>query len=832
VTQSTKPYEFQREGIRRAWHRFHGRALLAWQMGLGKAQPHDAKVLTPRGWTTIGKIQPGDRITGGDGQPTRVLAVFPQGIKDVYRVTFRDGSWAECCDDHLWSVLTPYRKWSGYPPQLKTLSEIRKDFTHKNGNAKYQIPMVGSVKFRHTRPSVDPYLLGCLLGDGSLSISQGTPAITTADIELIDHLTPKLPTETHFRRGQQKGTGIGFRISAGVMGGARHNNPLTNALRALGVYGHKAETKFIPEVYKFNSETVRVAILQGLLDTDGYVSKSGTLQFCSTSERLCSDLKEIIQSIGGCCRVVGPRRTKYPYKGEIRTGKPSWILTIALPKWVKPFRLSRKATRYRKRPKYQPCRPITKIERVGRKECSCIKIANPDGLYVTNDYVVTHNTPAALWLRKWFLPRATTVVICPATLKENWRREAARHANVRAEVLWKSHPPRGGGLPPARGGFYVINYDILGRVQGRYTRKKDRTWGNLLKDLDPDLIIIDECQMIKNAAAKRSRRVRALCHGVRHVLALGGTGGMESRPIELFNVLNLLRPDVFPSRFDFGLRFCGGVKNDFGGWEFKGATNLPTLSRKMRRTCTSRYRKEDVLDQLPPKTRTIIPFALDDAERAEYAGVHLEALRWLVRGGGLRAAEMVKFNELKRRAARLKLRYVIRWLEDFLESGNKIAVAGTHKKILHPLADHFGRRAVLVDGGVTGDRRQRALDAFNHDKSVRLLLGNTQAAGVGWNCTSTSYFAFTEFGWTPAEHTQFEDRGHGIGRGGNQPLTAYYLVAAGTVEERVARLLQKKQEVLDTVLDGRRVGDFQIYDQLRAEMVREAENLLKQEVGQ
>lgn len=430
-------------------------------------------------------------------------------------------------------------------------------------------------------------------------------------------------------------------------------------------------------------------------------------------------------------------------------------------------------------------------------------------------------TPQALWWSKDHLGHGAVVILCPATIKENWRREAARHAHMRAEVLYGRRPPWRGTLPKSTDDVYIINYEILGPVQRRSTKTRRRSWGNFLKDLRPRLIIIDECQYIKSRTAQRTRRVRELCRGVPHVIALGGTGAMNSRPAEMWPVLNILRPDVFNSFPDFGLEFCGAVRRPWG-WEYKGATALKKLYRKLRRVCMVRRRKAAVLGELPPKTRSVVPMTLAPADRREYEEAAYDFLNWLQKTmpalarKAAKAEELSRMGHLKRLAGRAKLAGVIRWVEDFLsESGEKLIVYGLHKKVLRPLRDHFGRRCELVDGTITGRRRQAALDRFNHDKACRVLFGNIQAAGVGWNCTCTSYTAFAELGWTPGEHVQAEDRCHGIGRGTAKPVHAYYLVAENTIEEYLCELIQRKQLVLEQILDGRKVRGVDIFEQLK-----------------
>src|SRR6185369_3681410 len=162
-------------------------------------------------------------------------------------------------------------------------------------------------------------------------------------------------------------------------------------------------------------------------------------------------------------------------------------------------------------------------------------------------------TPQALWSLCWLRQKLgrnpTVVAICPPTIKENWSNESWTYIKRRGEVLEGRKPPK--DFVGKRGGFYIINYDILGDV-----RKRSGTWIKKLKKLKPDIIIIDEVQKIKNPNAARTKATRELCRGVAHIIALGGTGGIENRPAEVFPILNILSPEKFPSFFTFAQRYC------------------------------------------------------------------------------------------------------------------------------------------------------------------------------------------------------------------------------------------------------------------------------------
>ena len=417
----------------------------------------------------------------------------------------------------------------------------------------------------------------------------------------------------------------------------------------------------------------------------------------------------------------------------------------------------------------------------------------------------------ALAARK-LLGNPTTIIVCPASLKFNWERECKKHFGVRAQILSSQKPPR----KPFRHNpkIVIINYDIL------------PFWVQKLQELDIGLIISDESQMVSNGRAKRSKATKQLSKGVPYFLALSGTP-FENRPSQLWHILHIIRPDLFPSFLKFAMNFCA-PKKTFFGWDFKGASHTEELHDILTTNLMIRRRKEDVLDDLPPKTRTVVPLEVSNYD--EYLQASENFVEWLTANYGqgklhgvLKAAQLTQLGYLKRLASKIKYDSVVAWIENFLEgSDQKLMVFGVHKAFLGRLHAHFGRPSTLVTGAVLGKKRQDRFDRFNDDPHCRLFLGNVQAAGVGWSCTSASNVAFAEMGWKPAEHVQAEDRARGLFRGvKGMPTNVYYLVARKTVEEILVKLIQKKAAILSAILDGGQGDEMNIFDLLSAELLKQ-----------
>lgn len=359
------------------------------QAGTGKAQPLHSKVLTPTGWTTMGSLTPGDRVIGRNGKPTTVVSVHPQGKKPIYRVVFSDNTSTECCDDHLWNVKTENDRGQNKGWRTLPLSEVR-GFLARNKKRQLSIPMVEPVEFEKQEIPLDPYVLGVLLGDGSMTAN--FVRLTSADDELVEAVAQRLPNTCKIQK--RKNTKYDYSISRKQRNNQK--NDVVAALESLGLMGSLSYDKFVPDVYKFNSVETRLSLLKGLMDTDGTVSKDGTSTvFYSTSRVLAEDVKELVESFGGKA-VIANKQTRYTHKGEIRDGHPSYAVHISMPPSIIPFSLKRKLDRFKPRTKYVPARFIDRVEYVGEVEAQCIYVEDAEHLYLTDNYIVTHNTLLAI----------------------------------------------------------------------------------------------------------------------------------------------------------------------------------------------------------------------------------------------------------------------------------------------------------------------------------------------------------------------------------------------------------------------------------------------------
>jgi phosphate starvation-inducible PhoH-like protein len=368
----------------------------------GRAQPHSAGVLTPDGFRPIGSLCVGDLVIGSDGRPTPVLGVYPQGPREVFRVTTQDGASTLACGEHLWQVRSASDKRRGNHRVLQTsemVGKLRTGYTHR-----YELPVMDAARMVEQPVPMDPYALGLLLGGGRVTTST-TPAFATSDPELAVALQRGL-NEHDIEVTYKSRDDYVLRHRDGGRGGLRIANPVTEIVRDLGPAHGRSETKFVPSLYLNNSAEVRLALLQGLLDADGgpvtRLGRSCRVQYTTTSPRLREDVIYLVRSLGGVAytrtraaagRHPGRARSRsVGYRRSAHSAHNAHVLDIRLPAGVQPFRLERKKARYDASGGGRPMRFIDSIEPVGVMDTVCIQVAAEDSLYVTDDFLVTHNT--------------------------------------------------------------------------------------------------------------------------------------------------------------------------------------------------------------------------------------------------------------------------------------------------------------------------------------------------------------------------------------------------------------------------------------------------------
>lgn len=392
------------------------------------------------------------------------------------------------------------------------------------------------------------------------------------------------------------------------------------------------------------------------------------------------------------------------------------------------------------------------------------------------------------------------LIVVPASLKINWLQEIK--SCMKSEKVHIISGRKTYSLPESKS-IFIINYDILA------------AWVDALKTINVRVIVGDEIHFIGNPKAARSKAFIKLCKGGEHIIGLSGTP-IKNKTIEFFNPIKAVEPSLFPSRWNYAKQFCDLKHNGFG-WIFSGASNVPELYKILTETIFLRRTKENVLKNLPPKTRTTIPIEIDNI--IEYKQAEGDIITWIRQNEGEEKAKkakqaetLVAFEKLKQFALDGKIKQCIAWIENFLESGQKLVIFAMHKKTIDLLINHFGKIAIKFDGSTPVNQRQEVVDIFQNDSKIKLFIGNIRAAGIGITLHASSNVCFLELPWTSSDLLQAEDRCHRIGQDNN--VNVYYLIAHNTIEEKITALLKKKAKILDQALDGKSTKDINVFNEL------------------
>lgn len=773
-------------------------ALISDDMGLGKAQPLDAKILTPSGWAMMRDIEVGSLIIGSNGHPTKVTGVYPQGDLRVFDVMFSDGSHTECCEDHLWAVQTPSRRKRGSGDRVLSAQEIMANGLHyKSGGHKHFVPIVKPVEFSPAKGlPLNSYLLGVLIGDGSFT--QGSVSIMTPDSEIAEWVRHRLPNDVSLKPTDIRGN---YRISGDVAG---KSNSLIDALRSLGLYGHSSLKKFIPSSYQLSSSRDRIALLQGLLDTDGWVQMGVTVQYSTSSKRLAEDVCFLVQSLGGTCR-QSSKIPKYTYRGQVCTGERAWRLTIRLPKSIPPFRLPKKRDALKQTGKYLPCRAIDAITSAGVKPCQCIRVEAADHLYLTDDCIVTHNTIQALVALP---PNAATIVVCPASLKWTWHDECLKWRPDLTPVVCAGRKGKKAFRAPAEGELVIINYDVLPAYLKPVEKLDDagkkvlNRKGKVVKEaivpanveaaLANVIGIFDECQKAKNHKAQRSQKVTELCNRLGGVWGATGTPLMN-RPLDLWGVLSSLGLNwkVFGSWKAF-LRCFGGYRGSFG-YEFSSVSG-PETAERLRRVMLRRV-KADVLKDLPAKQFTTL--RINGMKREIYKELSQLQKVWGDTIGAKKLPPFEAFSEIRAKLAEARIPAMIEYVENFEDADEPLVVMSDHLAPLNELRKREGWD--VIDGSVPTAKRNAIVKKFQAGELKGVGVSIT-AGGQGLTLTRASNMLFVSMNWVPSENTQAEDRIHRIGQA--NAVNIVRMVSDHDLDRHVTDLLIEKSVVIAQAVDG------------------------------
>jgi len=390
------------------------------------------------------------------------------------------------------------------------------------------------------------------------------------------------------------------------------------------------------------------------------------------------------------------------------------------------------------------------------------------------------------------------LIICPASLKINWQREIENYTDRSTYIC--------GSKRYEDADFVIVNYDIL----KNFHDPKDRDKSRILKS-NFDLVIIDEAHYIQNKTAQRTKLINDFVKGVDRLWLLTGTP-MTSRPMNYFNLLELIESPVAANWMAYVIRYCNGYQFTVGNrkvWNVMGASNLEELRDRTSRQVLRRL-KTDVLD-LPDKIITPVYLRLKSKEYEELMG---EYFQWYEKNPDESSSLTVQFTKLtkvRKVIAQEKINSTIELVENILEQDKKVIVFTNFTDSLNKIYEHFGKQAVYLDGSCSPAKRQHAVDEFQNNEKIKVFVGNLKAAGVGITLTAAEAVIMNDLSFVPSDHAQAEDRSYRYGQKSN--VSVYYPIFENTIEGVIYDILNKKKNIFETVM-GDNVGRAEIVEEI------------------
>lgn len=444
---------------------------------------------------------------------------------------------------------------------------------------------------------------------------------------------------------------------------------------------------------------------------------------------------------------------------------------------------------------------------------------------IGDDMGLGKTVQALAWLQLRKDIALPALIVAPSSAKGHWVRKTEEFTELAAcSISGRDNKEISGNH---NSDVFVINYDIIhetaacedcegqGTVSNGHQKCRTCKGKGKVAKLDSWLthkkfktVVFDEIHYTKNKDAGRTIAAMEISKSAEYIIGLSGTP-ITNRPVEFYNAINMINDKIFPSWWKYTGRYCDRKNNGFGV-DVSGASNTDELHRILTQTIMLRRLKKDVLKQLPPKVRSVVPIEID---QNKYAAIIEQAEKELA---GKDAEHLTIIERAKQAVVNLKIDNCIQWIKDYIENDRKLVVFADHHFVIERLMKEFEGINVTVYGGTSPKDKDSAEERFQTDPNIKLFIGS-KAAKESLTLTAASATCFLEMWWTPGDHDQAEDRVHRIGQEADS-VFAYYLLAENTIEEDIAQMLDQKREVLAAVLDGKKVEDFNMLHKLMKTM--------------
>lgn len=692
-------FDFQKEIVR--WAIERGRNAVFADCGLGKGQPEGSKILTPSGFVPNTELSIGQMVIGSDGQPYQLSGIYHRGEQPVYTICFSDGSSYTVDADHLHIVRTNNDRQRNRPWRVistKELIDMPIRYGKEGKSRNIEIPVVKPVYGQQRTHWIHPYIMGVLLGDGCLT---NHCSITIADEQIIETVRSFLPKGWTLKK--RITTKYDYKLSKN----GENNRSFIQELRRLGLMGCRSSNKFIPLEYLIDSVDNRVWLLRGLMDTDGWIGD--TSQFYSTSDLLADDVFYLVRSLGGIpTRLV--KKTSCIHNGTRRVGADCHVITFSL-KTFNPFNLARKAERWNATPRGNG-RWIDRIEKSGTAKTICLSVNSPDNSYVTEHFIVTHNTPMQL----------------------AWADNVSRHSNGNVLILTPLAVSQQTIQEGEKFGIEVRR-SRDGRVAGNITV----TNYEQLTKFNPDCfvgVVCDESSILKNFSGSYRQQITMFMRKMRYRLLCTATAapndytelGTSSEALGVMGYMDMLnyffKNDQNTSDTKRHWANTGGGAPQ---WRFKKHAQEPfwkwvcSWARAVRRPSDLGYDNDGFI--LPPLYQT---------ETVVHCSRPLNGKLFVEPAVGL-------YEQRQERRATIQERC---YAAAEKVQNDKVAVVWCHLNDEGDLLERIIPGAVQVKGGMSDDKKEEALLAFSRGE-IRVLVTKPKIGcfGLNWqHCNHMTIF--------------------------------------------------------------------------------------------
>jgi len=392
------------------------------------------------------------------------------------------------------------------------------------------------------------------------------------------------------------------------------------------------------------------------------------------------------------------------------------------------------------------------------------------------------------------------LIVCPASLKINWEREIANYSDRTCFIAE-------GKKFSTEADFVIVNYDIL----KNFHSKEDKE-NSLLLQSNFELVILDEAHMVSNAQAQRTKLINDFVKNIKRVWLLTGTP-MTSRPINYYNLLNIIESPVAQNWMAYAIRYCQGFQFRAGKrkvWNVTGASNLEELRDRTSKQILRRL-KEDVLD-LPDKIITPVYLRTSSKEYKDLMGEYYDWLKNKTDESSSLTVQFSKLMKVRKVIANEKVKDTIEFAQNIIDQGKKVIIFTNFTDTLQLIHNHFGKESVYLDGSCNKVQRQYAVDQFQENEKIKVFVGNLKAAGVGLTLTSAEVVIMNDLSFVPAEHAQAEDRAYRYGQKNN--VLVYYPIFENTIEGVIYDILNKKKKVIGTVMGDEIVESVDVVEEI------------------